>query len=85
MSVTIKRKNPRPGGDEYPVQTESGLYKLGDPSFGTKKHWAENAVYGRTIEEVAEMVRVNRFRVWMGRKSLRSPLISPDSLDINED
>lgn len=78
--IRIERVSSRKGVTEEPEVTAKG-YKLGDPSFGDKKHYAENAVYVRTLEEAAVLIGKG-FSLWMGAKGKRASLISPGSLRI---
>ncbi|MBT5572431.1 MAG: hypothetical protein HOJ90_14535 [Alphaproteobacteria bacterium] len=52
-----------------------------EPEFGTTKHHAENAVYVRTLDEVAELVS-DGFSLRMTGKGKRASLVSPKGLRI---
>jgi len=78
--IAIKRKNPRPGGDEAPLLTPKG-FKLAAPHFGNKKHHGKNAEYARTLEDAAELISKG-YSIWMTRPGKRESLICPSSLEI---
>ena len=78
--LRIERVSPRNGVVEEPEFTTRG-YKLGDPKLGNKKHHAENTVYVRTLDEVADLIGKG-FSLWMVAKGKRGSLIAPQSLRI---
>lgn len=78
--VKIERVSPRKGVIEEPEFTTRG-YKLGNPSFGDKKHHAANAIYVRTLDEVGALLEKG-YSLWMSAKGKRASLISPGSLRI---
>ncbi|MCK0196891.1 hypothetical protein MWN34_08185 [Ancylobacter sp. 6x-1] len=83
MSILrIERTQPRPGVVEEPLLTPRG-YKLGDPLYGRRKHHAEFAVYVKTLEEAAALIRRGH-SLWMHARGKRGSLISPGSLRIVE-
>ena len=78
--IRIERMNPRPGGVEEPHWTTRG-YQLADPKFGDSKHIATNALYVRSLDEVADHLG-RGYSLWMTRKGKRPSLISPGSLRV---
>ena len=79
---TIRRKEPRPGGEEHPIATKHG-YQLarGDLPIELKNH-VEFAVYVRRLSEAVHLINAG-YSIWMGRRGKRASLISPDSLIID--
>jgi hypothetical protein len=78
--TSIQRVSPRDGSVEEPDLTTKG-YCLGDPKFGGEKHHAKNAVYVKTLDEVAELMS-RGFSVRMVGPGKRASLVSPKSLQI---
>jgi hypothetical protein len=78
--TSIQRVSPRDGSVEKPDLTTKG-YCLGDPRFGGEKHHAKNAVYVKTLDEVAELIS-RGFSVRMVGPEKRASLVSPKSLQI---
>jgi len=78
--TSIQRVSPRDGTVEEPDLTAKG-YCLGDPKFGGEKHHAKNAVYVKTLDEVAEFI-ARGFSVRMVGPGKRASLVSPKSLQI---
>ena len=81
MSVRIVRLNPRPGGDEEPWRYDRG-YQLADPSLGPEWHHVKNAIFVRSLTEVADLIQRRGFAVRMGREGLRPSLIRPSGLRV---
>jgi hypothetical protein len=80
-TISITRRNPATGRVEVPHR-ERGLYVLGDPAHGGKKHHKAFAVRVRTLKEVLDHVR-RGFSVRMSDGSTAwPPLIAPRSLEI---
>jgi hypothetical protein len=78
---TIRRKDPRPGGDEHPMLTKHG-YQLARGALPTElKNHVEFAVYVRRLSEAIHLIE-GGYSIWMGRKGKRASLISPESLII---
>lgn len=78
--VTIRRKDPRPGGDEYPIKSAGG-YQLVRPGLVEGRTRAENAVYVRKLEEALPLLDAG-YHIRMGRKGVRPSLISKGALII---
>jgi hypothetical protein len=78
--TSIQRVSPRDGSVEEPDLISKG-YCLGDPQFGGEKHHAKNAVYVKTLDEVAEFI-ARGFSVRMVGPGKRASLVSPKSLQI---
>ncbi|MBX7133439.1 MAG: hypothetical protein K1X67_12265 [Fimbriimonadaceae bacterium] len=80
---TIRRREPRPGGEEYPILTKHG-YQLarGDLSADLKNH-VEFAVFVRRLSEAVHLINAG-YSIWMGRRGKRASLISPASLIITD-
>jgi hypothetical protein len=78
--IKIERVSPRDGIPEEPEWGARG-YCLGDPQHGSKKHHTENAVFVKTLDEVAEFVS-RGFSLRMTRKGKRGSLVSPSGLRI---
>jgi hypothetical protein len=81
MSPKITRIKPRPGGKEEPWEYERG-YQLADPRLGANWHFAENAIFTRSIEKAADLIEHRGFAIRMGRRGLRPSLIRPSGLHI---
>ena len=78
--TSIQRVSPRDGSVEEPDLTAKG-YCLGDPKFGGEKHHAKNAVFVKTLDEVAELI-ASGFSVRMVVPGKRASLVSPKGLQI---
>lgn len=78
--VRIERIAPRDGVAEEPALTAKG-YVMGDPRFGKEKHHAKNAVFVRTLDEVAVLVGQG-FSLRMKARGKRESLVSPGMLRI---
>tara|TARA_R110002074_G_scaffold378796_1_gene556736 strand:+ start:3183 stop:3443 length:261 start_codon:yes stop_codon:yes gene_type:complete len=76
----IERISPRDGSIEEPEWTSKG-YCLGDPKFGNKKHHAKNAVFVKSLNEVAELISQG-FSLRMTAKGKRPSLVAPRSLRV---
>jgi hypothetical protein len=79
--ISIRRKHPRPGGDEFPIRSREGyqLVKPGlDPQKRTQK---ENAVHVPTLREALPLLDKG-YHLRMGRKGVRPSLIRKESLII---
>jgi hypothetical protein len=79
--VVIRRKCPRPGGDEHPIKSPTG-YQLVRPGLTPDERTrAENAVSVQRLEEALPLLDLG-YHIRMGRKGLRPSLIAKDSLII---
>ena len=79
--ITIRRKSPRPGGDEYPIRSTGG-YQLVPPGLTPEERTlAANAVMVRKLEAAIPLLDMG-FHIRMGRKGVRPSLIGKDSLII---
>lgn len=81
--IKIERLSPRDGAVEEPEFSAKG-FCLGDPKFGAEKHHAKNAVFAKTLDEVAELVSAG-FSLRMAGNGKRASLVSPKSLRIVRD
>jgi hypothetical protein len=81
--IKIERLSPRDGAVEEPELSAKG-YCLGDPKFGAEKHHAKNAVFAKTLDEVADLVYAG-FSLRMVGNGKRASLVSPKSLLIVRD
>jgi len=79
--VSIRRKNPRPGGEEYPIRSAGGyqLVRAGLPP--EERTIVDNAVFVRKLEEAIPLLDAG-YHIRMGRKGVRASLIGKDSLII---
>lgn len=77
--MTIRRKDPRPGGEEYPIRSAAG-YQLVRPDLPPdQRTLVENAVFVRKLEEAIPLLNAG-YHIRMGRKGVRPSLIGKDSL-----
>lgn len=83
MEPMIRRTDPRPGGDEFPIRGKNGFQLArGDLDSELKNH-AEYAVYVHRLSEAAHLIRAG-YSIRMGRRGVRPSLISPESVEIIE-
>ena len=80
--IAIRRADPRPGGDEYPIKSGAG-YQLVRPGLPPgERTRAENAVFVRKLEEAIPLLDAG-YHIRMGRKGVRPSLIGKGSLIID--
>lgn len=80
---TIKRKHPRPGGDEFPIKSKYG-YQLVSPDLEANlRTKVEYAVHTQRLSEALKLIRKG-YNIRMGRKGVRPSLIAEESLTIME-
>jgi hypothetical protein len=79
----IRRKDPRPGGDEFPIRGKNGFQLARGDLDGELKNHAEYAVYVLRLCEAVPLIRA-AYSIRMGRRGLRPSLISPESIEIIE-
>lgn len=78
--LRIERLASRAGVVEEPWHT-SREYQLADPRYGGTKHHVEHAVFVRTLEEAALLIKQG-FSLGMGAEGKRPSPISPGSLRV---
>ena len=81
VTMKIKRKWPRPGGDEEPLWDSRG-YQLADPRSGPEYHHAKNAIFVQSLERAACLVEQRNYAIRMWRKGLRPSLVRKGGLII---
>ena len=79
--ISIRRAEPRSGGEEYPIKSGAG-YQLVRPGLPPEARTrAENAVFVRKLEEAIPLLDAG-YHIRMGRKGVRPSLIGKGSLII---
>lgn len=78
--LLLKRKNPRAGGDEFPIRT-NGLYQLVAPHLTiAERTKVENATFVADIEDAFELLK-SGYHIRMGRKGVRPSFICLESIE----
>lgn len=79
--VTIRRKDPRPGGEEYPIRSAGGYQLVRGGLKPEERTLVDNAVFVRKLEEAIPLLDAG-YHIRMGRKGVRPSLIAKESLII---
>jgi hypothetical protein len=78
--LKIERKVAPKGRPEVPFGTPKG-FKLADPRIGADRHFAEHAVFVKTLDEVADYLS-RGYAPWMKQPQKRETLIRSASLRV---
>jgi hypothetical protein len=79
--VKIERQTAIEGLPEVPFRTSSGDFKMADPSVGKERHHAENAIFVKSLDDVAGHL-ARGYSLWMKRPGKRQTLIRAASLRV---
>ena len=79
--IKIERLKPPRGAPEEPFRTGSGGFKMANPALGRERHHTKNAIFVKTIDEVADKLGLG-YSLWMKQPGKRETLICPASLRV---
>lgn len=74
MSKRVYRLDPKTKTEQYPY-IENGLYVLGDPAYGKKKHLKKNQVTVKTEREMIDLIFNKGFSVRVKTAAARPSLV----------